>query len=243
MIRLYPLTHRHLGGGEPLTQIMEKMKTKQTKIDRSAAKWLPGAMALAATTASSQAATVQITLTGNKISSTGGNQLVADLTGDNIDDVEFGRARFYKSSVEVEVGPAGGPLGDFVYALSSGTSFYVEARFDRAGGGVGRGYSNGEGGQATSYLNPITFTDSRINGGAPTEGWLQVNAFNNISADHTVELSRLIFDDASTTRPAFATLPDPQTEWGGVPEPSVLGLLALGAGGLLLRRSRAKAAA
>lgn len=185
---------------------------------------------------------MQITLTGNKISSTGGNQLVADLTGDNIDDVEFGRARFYKSSVEVEVGPAGGPLGDFVYALSSGSSFYVEARFMSVGG-VGRGYSNGEGGQATSYLNPITFTDSRINGGAPTEGWLQVNAFNNISADHTVELSRLIFDDASTTRPAFATLPDPQTEWGGVPEPSVLGLLALGAGGLLLRRSRAKAAA
>ena len=81
MIRLYPLPHRHLGGGEPYTHVIEKMKTKQTKIDRSAAKWLPGAMALAATTASSQAATVQITLTGNKISSTG-NQLVADLTGD-----------------------------------------------------------------------------------------------------------------------------------------------------------------
>ena len=69
-----------------------KTKTKQTKIDRSAAKWLPGAMALAATTASSQAATVQITLTGNKISSTGGNQLVADLTGDFIGDVTMGNA-------------------------------------------------------------------------------------------------------------------------------------------------------
>ena len=57
------------------------MKTKQTKIDHSGAKWLPGAMALAATTASSQAATVQITLTGNKISSTGGNQLVAEGLG------------------------------------------------------------------------------------------------------------------------------------------------------------------
>lgn len=57
------------------------MKNKQSTISRSGAKWLPGAMALAATTAGSQAATVQITLTGNKISySTGATQLDLDLT-------------------------------------------------------------------------------------------------------------------------------------------------------------------
>jgi hypothetical protein len=41
------------------------MNTETTKIDRSGAKWLPGAMALAA--ASTQAATVQVTLTGKNI--------------------------------------------------------------------------------------------------------------------------------------------------------------------------------
>jgi hypothetical protein len=94
---------------------------------------------------------------------------------------------------------------------------------------------------SASYLNPITFTDQRINGGSPTGAWLQVNAFNTNTTNHTVELSRLIFDTESTTRPAFASIPGAQTEWSAVPEPSSLGLLALGAGGLLLRRRRAAA--
>ena len=119
----------------------------------------------------------------------------------------------------------------------------MDARFDAIFGGVGESVSVGAGVQSTSYLNPITFTDSRINGGAATEGWLQVNAFNTSATDHTVELSRLIFDDASATRPTFASIPGTQTEFSAVPEPSSLGLLALGVGGLLLRRSRAKAAA
>ena len=90
-----------------------------------------------------------------------------------------------------------------------------------------------------SYLNPITFTDSRINGGVPTEAWLQVNAFNTSARNHTVEFARLIFDDGSTTRPVFGSFPEVQPEWqvSAVPEPgSNLALLALGAGGLTLRR-------
>jgi hypothetical protein len=96
--------------------------------------------------------------------------------------------------------------------------------------------------QSTVYLNPITFSDARINGGATTSGWLEVNAFNTSTTDHTVQLTRLIFDDASTTRPVFAEIPGTQTEWAAVPEPSSLGLLALGAGGLALRRSRSRKA-
>ncbi len=68
-------------------------------MNRSGAKWLPGAMALAATAASTQAAVVQITLTGNKISSTGGNQLVADLTGDGYAEVAFNDAFYSDNSV------------------------------------------------------------------------------------------------------------------------------------------------
>jgi hypothetical protein len=211
------------------------MKTKQTKIDRSAAKWLPGAMALAATTASSQAATVQITLTGNKISSTG-NQLNADLTGDGVADIVLGSASFNSDSVFAELGQLGGG-GGFVSAYIHDSTFGARARF--VTGGVGEsGQPTGQGHQSISYLNPVTFSDPGINGGSPTSGWLQVNAFNSSASSHTVELSRLIFDTESTTRPGFTSIPGVQTEWvAAVPEPgSNLALLALGAGGLTLRR-------
>jgi hypothetical protein len=207
------------------------MKTKQTKIDRSAAKWLPGAMALAATTASSQAATVQITLTGNKISTTGGNQLVADLTGDDLDDVVIFGSDF-PSGCFVFVGD------DFFQAQMNGG---YSVRMIVAGG-VGGQRLTGQEPVFASSLSAVTFSDARINGGAQTGGWVQVNAFNTSATSHTVELSRLIFDDASVTRPAFATIPGVQTEFSIVPEPSSFALLALGAGGLLARRRRAKAA-
>jgi hypothetical protein len=207
------------------------MKTKQTKIDRSAAKWLPGAMALAATTASSQAASVvQITLTGNKVSTTGGNQLVADLTGDLSPDVSFKSATGLAGSAGVQINY------HWVVALG-GVGYLVDAKFAEYGVGVA---SVGDvTRQSTSYLNPITFTDPQINDGLPTNAWLQVNAFNTSAVNHTVELARLIFDTESTTRPSFGSVPGVQTEWqvSAVPEPgSNLALLALGAGGLTLRR-------
>jgi hypothetical protein len=55
-----------------------------------------------------------------------------------------------------------------------------------------------------------------------------------------VELTRLIFDDASTTAPVLSSIPDVQTEWSpsAIPEPSSFALLGLGAAGLLARRRR-----
>ena len=98
-------------------------------MNRSGAKWLPGAMALAATAASTQAAVVQITLTGNKISSTGGNQLVADLTGDTVADVAITRAVTGPYTADVRIN------GSPVFASRGMTSFSVDAQF--APGGVG----------------------------------------------------------------------------------------------------------
>ena len=98
---------------------------------------------------------------------------------------------------------------------------------------------------ATSYQDPITFIDHRINNNTPTAGWLQVNAFNTSATDHTVEFSRLIFDNASTTAPIGVTVGATYDTWqvSAVPEPgSNLALLVLGAGGLTLRRRLKRAA-
>jgi hypothetical protein len=208
------------------------MKTKQNKIDRSGAKWLPGAMALAATTASSQAATVQITLSGNKISSIGGDQIKADLTGDG--DDEFG---FIFRSVNTQAAvfrgyPARG--GAVIY----GVAFFSPNSFGVAVGGpldMGIGLRSPQ-----EKLLSLRFSDAGINGGDVTEGWLQVRAFSVSETNHTVELTRLIFDDASTTRPEFTSIPDTQTEWSPtvIPEPSSFALLGLGAAGVLARRRR-----
>ena len=215
------------------------MKTKPTKIDRSGAKWLPGAMALAATAASTQAAIVQITLSGNKISSTGGNQLVSDLTGDLVADVVFGGWVAANDVVGIDIPSLGGQA-----SAGTGNGFIRgDAQF-----GVGGAVSdiNFFGNVvATSYLNPITFTDHRINNNTPTAGWLQVNAFNTSATDHTVEFSRLIFDNASTTAPIGVQTTDEAYPAfvAAVPEPgSNLALLALGAGGLTLRRRLKRAA-
>jgi hypothetical protein len=107
-----------------------------------------------------------------------------------------------------------------------------------ADGYLGPSYVSGTVPVSVANLNPITFSDSRINGGAETEGWLEVYAFNTSTTDHTAALTRLIFDDASTTRPMFSSIPGAQTEWGAIPEPSSFALLGLGAAGLIARRRR-----
>ena len=218
------------------------MKTKQTTIHRSGAKWLPGAMALAATTASSHAATVQITLSGNKISSLGGNQLSADFTGDGAPDVVIGTLNPPQDSswgAGFNLVTSGGSRGFGAQYLRG--NFLAKAAFSTiaALGGIGTWYV-GLSALSVKALNAITFTDSGINGGVATDGWFEVHAFNESSTSHTVQLTRLIFDDASTTRPAFTSIPGVQTEWSpsAIPEPSSFALLGLGAAGVLARRRR-----
>lgn len=193
--------------------------------------------ALASTAASSHGAVVQITLTGNSLSNTGGNQLVADLTGDALADVTF------TGIGGTALGAAGFSInGSIVYASFSSYSsslFRADAQF--VGGGVGVAFANAFGAQNIKYLNPIMFTDSRINNGVATRGYLEVNAINNSTSHHTVALTRLVFDDASTSLGTSGlSTGTTYTEWGAVPEPSGIALLALGGGGLLARRRRSQ---
>jgi hypothetical protein len=109
-------------------------------------------MALAATTASSQAAIVQITLVGNKISSLGGNSLNADLTGDAIDDVEI-----FVASVN-----AGGRVRVGAYHLGwvtcqGGPNYRAQPRFSSSGliPGFGDPFVEGESPLSAYGLNCI----------------------------------------------------------------------------------------
>ena len=184
------------------------------------------------------AATVQITLTGNTLSSIGGNTLFGDLTGDGIADVVFANplnTRTAGGNGRAQVNISGARVRAAV-----GSSYYLDAQF--AIGGVGTAELNPGVPRSINYLNPITFTDSRINGGATTNGYLQVNAFNTSRSNHTVALTRLVFDDASTIAPTGLSTGTTYTEWAVIPEVSSLGLLALGAGGLAIRRNRKQAA-
>ena len=195
--------------------------------------------ALAATVASSQAGAtlVQITLTGNKISTTGGNTLNADVTGDLVNDLVFVNAHTDKSVVAQNYGAfvtiGGNRLS--AQAFIEGSSVKGDAQF--ALGGVGTPTIMNSSGFNIKYLNPISFTDARINGGALTQGYLEVNSIDITQQSATVALTRLIFNPLSTTMTSGQlNIGTTYTEF--VPEPSSLGLLALGAGGLLARRRR-----
>ena len=214
------------------------MKTKQTTIHRSGAKWLPSAMALAATAASSHAATVQITLSGNKISSTsaGGNTLYADLTGDGNNDLNIDRQIVQGNKADLLA------FGkDFGGAIAGRASFDVNARMYWAGAGSTEPVMRSSTFTLTMVeLLPFRFMDARINGGSGTNGWLEVTTFNESQTSHTVQLTRLIFDNSGTSAPNPGSISGVQTEWSpsAIPEPSSFALLGLGAAGLLARRRR-----
>ena len=195
-------------------------------------------MAIAATTASSHAATVQITLSGNKISSTsaGGNSLYADLTGDGNNDLNIVRPVAQGNKADLFA------FGkDFGGAIAGRASFDVSARMYGAGAGSTEPAMRYSTSQLTMVeLLPFRFMDARINGGSGTNGWLEVTTFNESQTSHTVQLTRLIFDNSGTNAPNPGSISGVQTEWSpsAIPEPSSFALLGLGAAGLLARRRR-----
>jgi len=191
-----------------------------------------GTMALAAAGASTtaHAATVQITFQNSFVSNTSGlTALDTDFGGDQLPDIV-------------------GMAGPSVVMISVGNVILAQAGVGNgvwyASAGSMRSLGNSVGSVAYG-LAQVRLTDARIREGVPTDGWLDMTATSR-SSDETlrVDVHRFIFDDATGTAPtsvshANAAFPEYVAV---VPEPSGLGLLALGAGGLLARRRRAMAA-
>jgi hypothetical protein len=196
-----------------------------------------GALAIAGASAAN-AATVQITFDNSFISSTSGNQLDTDFGGDSVSDIVGDRrisfagvghttfggpmARYHRVALGMK-GSAGGMYYESGFAYVNKGNFVVGAvAIQRA-------------------LVPFTLTDGAVRGGAPTAGWLDVTATGRSAGElGRVDVHRFIFDDTGLGAPTGVAHADAAyPEYGAVPEPSGLGLLALGAGGLLARRRRA----
>jgi hypothetical protein len=203
--------------------------------------WIAGGTALAGASLAASGViggTVQIDLLNNSYTNgTGGNQLDLDLTGDGVDDlagltgeavpITLGslnlnyngtRVRVFSGSVpfglaQFKAGVFGGvPFKQFLAGKAfSGTSF---------GGPVAKVASVNSGTvnqfpalQEYFALIPVTFTDSRINRGAATNGYVETRSYNVTTTEHAVELIRLVFDDTSTVRPTGVVKEGTNNAW------------------------------
>ena len=185
-------------------------------------------LGLAAVNPSAQAATVQITLgsaNGFQYSLNSGNSLSytqLNVTGDTgintLDSVYL-----LQNSFQVALRTSSSPIDTSdIIAMAGPMS------------------------EAFSQSPTFTFQDQRINNGALTTGYAQGvgvrDATNNV---YTVTLTRVVFDNASTTAPSdFQPSAGAYTEWSptstAVPEPGTFIPAAVLVAGALLRRRRSR---
>jgi hypothetical protein len=213
-----------------------KLKTQKRTSD---AMRLPGAMALAAAGAATQAnaATVQITFTGSYISNTGGNHIVTDFGVDGTDDI-MGNSTFTQIVFNCYT------VQNLAYVMKTSVgSGYVKLVAQVGTGARQSNIGNGPLSALVDGLVSFKFSDGNIRGGLQTQGYLDMSISAHHPGESRIVVNRLIFDDTTGGAITGLTANDAAYTTYGVPEPSSLGLLALGAGGLLTRRRRAAGAA
>ena len=186
-----------------------------------------------ASTLVATAGTVQITQVDNKFTGPDNStSLRADLTGDEMDDLlNLQSTAFHTSHLtgvmtdvlaityqaqatcstpgmtDIRLGFATG----YRRITSSGNGLTTFARYFASAGGdtsLSSGFK-----VSANGLIPITFTDSMINGGVTTNGFLDVRASNTSFTEHVVEILRLVFDDESTAQPTGVIAGDTDPEW------------------------------
>ncbi len=204
--------------------------------------WAAGAACAVVPGASLHAATVQITQTGNLISTDAGTAgLDGDFTGQmNPEAVLTGMVvvsststeqftnsalfyYFHSVTLQIDSNPLGRARGsEVIKYLSPGTSnfgfFYLLSNGTQIRVNAGSGYP-----YDWDYLYPVTFSDVRINNGQPTSGFLDVSAFNISHTKHAVQIRRLIFDNESTEAPSGVDIMNTYSEWTPAPEIDVVG--------------------
>ena len=191
-----------------------------------------GAAAVSSTAAGglALAETVQITQTGNKMS--GPTDFAAELRADLTGDMTADLMNLYQTIINATTmqggsyGQVDGVLAQFYSSGSATVSLGSAFRHEKftAGGSPTFSVFAAIAGTQTAFsystvttsngLVPITFTDSRINGGSATKGMIDVKSSNTAPLEHCVEILRLVFDDSDTARPIGVTADDPDfPEW------------------------------
>jgi hypothetical protein len=200
-------------------------------------KWMAGATAASAAAATaSQANTITINLVNNYISAANGNHLNADLTGDGHPDLTIANTYIYRGATyRAAVTLNGVRAYDRQQTEAFGTTFHFLNAFMQLGSRFAHfastrsGYVHHSSGTRSLMGSiPIFFKDLHINGGAPTEGFLEVTV-----SPFDIQLDSFTYNDPSFHAANATAVPD---------QGSSLALLAMGAGGVLALRHRRKTA-
>lgn len=185
---------------------------------RSLRNWALGGSALVGAVGAipSQSATVETDLSGNGVSMSNGtfaSSLTLDLTGDGTND--FASASLFGAAINqpdgqgisLQVGGLearvfhGKRVFSWSYSTTSGDIQPYRSTFTGFALKVGNSsFLSSEPRDLTGFI-PVKFTDASINGGIESNGWLQVRVASTGEDDHTIDLVKLIYDDASTEAP------------------------------------------
>ena len=165
-------------------------------------RWLAGtaaAVGSAAFAGKAEARTVQINL-NQTITFVDTSAFKGDITGDGNDEL-----RNVVLNYNIPGTTSHQYRGIQIFELKS-NSLVAQARVDRRifpastttryKASIGSATSSGPTPEFVQSFGFVRFTDARINGGQETVGFVFFRAFNDGFTDHTIDMVRLVFDDA-----------------------------------------------